>query len=128
MIKAGGLVQVALAAGDLNDTLSFWNDVLGIAPHARFEPPGIAFLLVGRVRLLFAPATTPGAVYLAISDMDETVTKLEAAGVVLEVPPTLVFEDSEGLFGAPGQAEWMAFLRDPAENTIGLVHRRPISA
>jgi catechol 2,3-dioxygenase-like lactoylglutathione lyase family enzyme len=35
--------QVALAAGrDLDATLAFWRDVLGLATHAVFEPPGIS--------------------------------------------------------------------------------------
>ncbi|ODN68988.1 VOC family protein [Methylobrevis pamukkalensis] len=126
MIDVRGMGQVALSAGDLDATLAFWNGTLGIATHARFEPPGIAFLLVGRVRLFFAPETTPGAVYLVVPDLEAAVRDLSAAGVSFDVPPTLVFEDAAGLFGSPGQAEWMAFLRDPAGNTIGLMSRRPI--
>ena len=49
------LRQVALAGGDdLDETLAFWRDVLGLEMHARFDPPGIAFILIGGVRLFFA--------------------------------------------------------------------------
>ena len=49
----------------------------------------------------------------------------KAAGVPFTAPPTLVHRDAEGLFGPAGESEWMAFLKDPAGNTIGLVERHP---
>ncbi|MBH0238873.1 VOC family protein [Methylobrevis albus] len=126
MIGIRSVIQVALAAGDLDATLAFWRDKLGLVIHARFEPPGIAFILAGDMRLFFAPATSPAAVYFTVPDLDVAVLRLTAAGVVLDVAPTVVFEDSEGILGPAGEAERMAFLSDPAGNTIGLVARRPI--
>ena len=38
-------------------------------------------------------------------------------------PPAVMHVDSAGQFGPAGEAEWMAFLKDPAGNTIGLVDR-----
>ena len=49
----------------------------------------------------------------------------KAAGVPFTAPPALVHRDTEGTFGPPGESEWMAFLKDPAGNTIGLVERHP---
>jgi hypothetical protein len=40
-------------------------------------------------------------------------------------PPAVVHVDTAGQFGFPGEAEWVAFLKDPAGNAIGLVERRP---
>ena len=55
------LRQVALAGGDdLDETLTFWRDVLGLETHARFDPPGIAFILIGGVRLFFAAGNAAG--------------------------------------------------------------------
>ena len=39
--------------------------------HARFDPPGIAFLLAGDVRLFFTDGVPPGTVYLDMAGLDE---------------------------------------------------------
>ncbi|TGS52318.1 glyoxalase, partial [Mesorhizobium sp. M1D.F.Ca.ET.183.01.1.1] len=49
----------------------------------------------------------------------------KAAGIPFTAPPALVHRDTEGQFGRAGESEWMAFLKDPAGNTIGLVERLP---
>ena len=120
------LRQVALAGGgDLDETLDFWRDVLGLQTHARFDPPGIAFIMIGSVRLFFAGGTPPATVYL---DEPELLTFADAAAgadVPLMSPPAVMHVDSAGQFGPAGEAEWMTFLKDPAGNTIGLVARKP---
>lgn len=125
MRPPGALRQVALAAGpDLSATLAFWNAHLGLATHARFDPPGIAFIFIGRTRLFFSPGSAAGTVYLDIPDLDGSCAKLEREGVALTSRPARVHVDAEGLFGPAGESEWMAFLTDPAGNTVGLVERR----
>ncbi|MER8866983.1 glyoxalase [Mesorhizobium sp. M0751] len=126
MPDIGAVRQVALSAGrDLDATLAFWREVLGMSLHARFDPPGIAFILAGDVRLLFTDGLPAGTVYLDISGLDEFHASAKAAGVPFTAPPALVHRDTEGLFGQAGESEWMAFLKDPAGNTIGLVERHP---
>ncbi|MEI8701319.1 VOC family protein [Mesorhizobium sp. ISC15] len=126
MPAIGAVRQVALSAGrDLDATLAFWHDVLGMAVHVRFDPPGIAFIMAGDVRLLFTDGLPAGTVYLDISDLDDFHASAKAAGVPFTAPPMLVYRDTEGLFGPAGESEWMAFLKDPAGNTIGLVERHP---
>lgn len=126
MGRIGAVRQVALSAGrDLDATLAFWREVLGMSLHARFDPPGIAFILAGDVRLLFTDGLSAGTVYLDISDLEEFHASAKAAGIPFTAPPALVHRDTEGLFGQAGESEWMAFLKDPAGNTIGLVERHP---
>ncbi|MER8591785.1 MULTISPECIES: VOC family protein [unclassified Mesorhizobium] len=126
MPDIGAVRQVALSAGrDLDATLAFWREVLGMNLHARFDPPGIAFIMAGDVRLLFTDGLPAGTVYLDISGLDEFHASARAAGVPFTAPPALVHRDTEGLFGQAGESEWMAFLKDPAGNTIGLVERHP---
>ena len=126
MPAIGAVRQVALSAGrDLDATLAFWRDVLGMAVHARFDPPGIAFIMAGDVRLLFTDGVPAGTVYLDMSGLDHFHAEAKAAGVPFTAPPTLVHNDTEGQFGPAGESEWMAFLKDPAGNTIGLVERHP---
>ncbi|MER8767830.1 VOC family protein [Mesorhizobium sp. M0092] len=126
MPDIGAVRQIALSAGrDLDATLAFWREVLGMSLHARFDPPGIAFIMAGDVRLLFTDGLPAGTVYLGISDLEEFHASARAAGVPFTAPPALVHRDTEGLFGQAGESEWMAFLKDPAGNTIGLVERHP---
>ena len=117
--------QVALSSGrDLDRTLAFWHDCLGLPLHSRFDPPGIAFIIVGGVRLFFSDGLPPGTVYLDIADLDGFCTWAEHRGAAFTAKPTLVHRDTDGQFGPASEDEWMAFLKDPAGNTVGLVERR----
>ena len=35
-----------------------------------------------------------------------------------------IYTDSEGYFGPSGETEWMAFVKDPSGNLVGLVERK----
>lgn len=121
-----GLRQVALAGGGrLDETLAFWRDVIGLDTYARFDPPGIAFIMISGVRLYFAHGTPPATIYLDEPRLIEFSKAATGVGVHFMSPPAIVHVDKAGEFGLPGEAEWMAFLKDPAGNTIGLVERRP---
>ena len=120
-----GVRQVALAAGrDLDRTLDFWRDCIGLPLHARFDPPGIAFIMAGGVRLFFSDGLPPGTVYLDVEGLEAFCAEAQARGAAFTALPAMVHHDREGLFGPAGDQEWMAFLKDPAGNTIGLVERR----
>ena len=126
MPAIGAVRQVALSAGrDLDVTLAFWRDVLGLGVHARYDPPGMAFIMAGDVRLLFTDGVPAGIVYLDIAGLEAFHAEAKAAGVPFTTAPALVHNDTEGTFGPAGESEWMAFLKDPAGNTIGLVERLP---
>ncbi|MER8808713.1 VOC family protein [Mesorhizobium australicum] len=126
MPATGAVRQVALSAGrDLDATLAFWRDVLGMSIHARYDPPGIAFIMAGDVRLLFTDGIPAGTLYLDMSGLEAFHAEAKAAGIPFTAPPALVHRDTEGQFGPAGESEWMAFIEDPAGNTIGLVERLP---
>lgn len=77
MPAIGAVRQIALSAGrDLDVTLAFWRDVLGMAVHARFDPPGIAFIMAGEIRLLFTDGVPAGTVYLDISALISSMPRL----------------------------------------------------
>ncbi|ODT08186.1 MAG: glyoxalase [Mesorhizobium sp. SCN 65-20] len=125
MRRPRALRQVALSAGrDIDATLAFWLEVFGLHVHARYDPPGIGFILVGDVRLFFTGGVPQGTVYLDIDDLDAFHERASEHGVPFTAAPALVHRDTEGVFGPAGDSEWMAFLKDPAGNTIGLVERR----
>ncbi|MFK0690402.1 VOC family protein [Mesorhizobium sp. IMUNJ 23033] len=126
MSGVGAVRQVALSAGrDLDTTLAFWRDVLGMSVHARYDPPGIAFIMAGDVRLFFTDGVPAGIVYLDIAGLEAFHAEAKVSGIPFTAPPALVHRDTEGQFGPAGESEWMAFLKDPAGNTIGLVERLP---
>jgi len=82
MSAVGAVRQVALSAGrDLDVTLAFWRDVLGLDVHARYDPPGIAFIMAGPVRLLFTAGVPAGTVYLDIAGLEAFHAEAKASGV-----------------------------------------------
>jgi methylmalonyl-CoA/ethylmalonyl-CoA epimerase len=54
----------------------------------------------------------------------ERVQQLRADGVEIVDEPHVIFDDAEGTFGEPA-TEWMAFVRDPEGNLVGLASREP---
>ncbi len=118
------LAQVAQHAPDLDASVAFYREVLGLPFLARFDPPGLAFFRLGDVRLLLEAGPPPALLYLRVDDIEERYQQLRAAGVSFVDEPRLIHRDDDGLFGRPGMEEWMAFFRDPAGNLLGLAARR----
>jgi methylmalonyl-CoA/ethylmalonyl-CoA epimerase len=124
-VQVQGLHQVALRATDLDASIAFYRDVLGLRYIARFDPPGLAFFDLGGVRLLLEAGSAGEAVlYYTVPDLDAACDALRAAGAPVAHEPALVHRDDDGTFGAPGEEEWMAFAHDPSGNILGLAQRR----
>ena len=119
-----GLRQVAQRIEDLDRAVHFYEEVLGGRLVARFDPPGFAFFDLGGVRLLLEGGAPPAMLYLAVPDVEAATAQLAARGVVFEGEPHVIFTDDSGLFGPPGEEEWMAFFRDSEGNLVGLSSRR----
>ena len=120
------LRQVALPTTDVERSLRFYNDTLGLELIERFDPPGLLFFRVGEVRLLIDGAgrvVPAGVVYFAVPDMQAAHAALVQKGVTFEGEPHRIFVDEKGTFGAPGEAEWMAFFKDPDGNLLALSSR-----
>ncbi len=119
------LVQVAQRAVDLDRAAAFYADLLGRAPGARFDPPGLVFfVLPGGVRLLLERGIPATRLYLGVADLEGTVGRLAAAGRVVHEGPHHVFAHTDDTLGPAGTTEWMAFVEDSEGNVIGLVERR----
>ena len=82
---------------------AFWDAMLGLPTHARFDPPGIAFIYAGPVRLFFSPGSVPATIYLDVPDVDLLHADLAERGVVFDAPPTLLHTDKDGQFGPAGE-------------------------
>jgi predicted enzyme related to lactoylglutathione lyase len=117
------LHQVAQHADDLDRAAAFYTSVLGGENLARYDPPGLAFIGFGDVRILLESAAPSAAIYLRVPDVRETVSRLRESGVAIEGEPHQIHVDTDGIFGPPGWEEWMAFIRDSEGNLVGLASR-----
>ena len=121
------LHQVAQHVDDLDRAVAFYTDVLGCELIIRFDPPGLAFLRLGRTRLLLDSAAPSALIYLSVDDVRATADKLRAEGVTIDTEPHMIYLDEEGIFGEPGWEEWLAFVNDSEANLVGLASRNPPS-
>lgn len=114
-----GLAQVALTMADVPAALVFYRDILGL--RLLFSAgPDLAFLEAGGVRLML---TTPrghgepgnnSALYFRVQDLAATYAAVVARGAAPERAPALTAR-------LPDHELWMAFVRDPEGNLVGLM-------
>ena len=116
--------QVAAKYDDLQQTKSFYKDILGAKFVEAFDPPGLLFFDFSGIRLLFERNNPSAVIYFAVDDIIRTHRELEGKGVVFESEPHLIHKDNDGTFDNVGTEEWMAFFEDPGGNTLALVERR----
>lgn len=121
------LVQVAQRATDLAGTTAFYAELLGVEPVATFDPPGLAFFDLDGVRLLMDRGAPSALVYLPVDDIDAAVAGLREKGVEITSEPHVIFGHEDDTLGPAGTDEWMAFVKDPEGNLLGLVEQRPRS-
>ena len=119
------LVQIAQHAEDLDRATGFYRDLLGSDPTATYDPPGLVFFDLDGVRLLLDRGAPSALLYLAVEDIEATVSRLRAAGVSVEGGPRVIFTHEDDTLGPAGTDEWMGFVRDSEGNLVGLVERRP---
>jgi methylmalonyl-CoA/ethylmalonyl-CoA epimerase len=117
------LHQVAQRATDLGRAAAFYERLLGTPPIATFDPPGLVFFDLGGTRLLVDRNAPSALIYLRVDDVREAVERLRVDGVTIENEPHVIFSDEHGTFGAAGEDEWMAFIRDSEGNLVGLASR-----
>ncbi len=123
----GPLQQVALSVRDLDRSVAFFRDGVGLEQIAVIDPPGIAFFRLGETRLLLerSASVSPGAatLYFRVADIDAAHAALRARGIEFEQPPHLIHRDDSGTFGAAGEEEWMAFFKDPDGHDLAIAAR-----
>ena len=111
--------QIAIAVKDLPGAVAFYRDVLGL-PFLFEAPPKLAFFDCAGVRLMLSEPEKPefdhpaSIIYYRVANMQETVAVLKARGAAFESEPHLIAR-------MPNHDLWMAFLRDPERNVIGLM-------
>ncbi len=119
------LHQIAMTATNLDESVAFYRDTLGIKFVARFDPPGLAFFnLPGGTRLLLSQTHSAATLYFLVADVQAAYADFRKRGIHFLQPPAMIHRDDAGQFGKKGNQEWMAFFKDPAGNTLALVEKR----
>jgi methylmalonyl-CoA/ethylmalonyl-CoA epimerase len=119
------LLQVAQHADDLDRAAAFYTELTGVSPAARFDPPGLLFFTFGKMRVLFDRVAPSALLYFQVPDVRTAVEDLRAQGVEIDTEPHIIFHHENDTLGPAGKDEWMAFIRDPEGNLVGLVSRNP---
>lgn len=118
-IRVEGLAQVALTVTDLEAARAFYRDSLGL-PHL-FDAGTMAFFDCGGVRLLVGTGEAkPGGgtlVYLRVADVESAVAALKARG-------TEIVQEAHLVAPMKSYDLWLAFVKDPAGNVLGLMEER----
>lgn len=114
-----GIGQIAITVAHVATATVFYRDVLGL----RFlfsAGPNLAFLDAGDVRLMLTTPQGHGEVgknsvlYFRASDLPATYAAVVARGARPERAPALTAR-------MPDHELWMAFVRDPDGNLVGLM-------
>ncbi len=119
----GPLGQVHISVTDLDRSVAFYRDVLGIAHLFTVAGQPMAFFASGEVRLYLGVPTSPEytsrcVLYFRVDDLDAEVARLDGLGAVVGDRPHLVHRDGSDEL-------WMAGLTDPDGHHIILMHERP---
>ncbi len=124
-MAVGPLAQIHISVTDLDRSVAFYRDTLGIP--LLFQVPGqpMAFLDAGHVRLYLGVPERPEfrtkvLLYFTVEDVTAEQARLEGLDCRFAGKPHLTHSD--------GTTElWMTFLTDPDGHHVGLVEERPVS-
>jgi predicted enzyme related to lactoylglutathione lyase len=111
--------QIAIVVKDVTQATTFYRDVLGL----RFlfsAGPNLAFLQAGTVRLMLTTPQGDGEVgknsviYFKVDDLPRTHAAVLGRGAKNERDPAMAAK-------MPDHELWIAFVRDPDGNLVGLM-------
>ena len=121
-VGISGVRQIAVGVRELEAALTFYRDTLGLTFLFAAEP-SLAFLAAGDVRLMLSaasdeqPTGASSIVYFSVADVDAAYDTVVARGGTSEREPQLTAR-------MPDHELWIAFVRDPDGNLIGLMEER----
>jgi catechol 2,3-dioxygenase-like lactoylglutathione lyase family enzyme len=121
-MTVGPLGQVHISVRDVDRSVEFYRDVLGMDFLFRVPGQPMAFFQSGDVRLYLGTPERPEftskcVLYFRVDDIDAEYARLEAAGVVFLDRPHVVHRDENGALS-------MVFFVDPDGHQIGLMQQR----
>lgn len=118
----GPVSQIHISVTDLDRSVAFYRDVLGI-PHL-FTVPGqpMAFFQSGPVRLYLgvpeqAAFRSHTVHYYSVDDIDAEYARLTGLGVSFVDGPHVVHRDDDGEL-------WMSFFTDPDGHQLALMQQK----
>jgi catechol 2,3-dioxygenase-like lactoylglutathione lyase family enzyme len=121
-MAVGPLGQIHITVTDIDASVAFYRDVLGV-PFLS-QPPGqsIAYFQSGDVRIYLGIPGRPDfaskvSVYFTVDDIDAEFARLRAAGVPVTGEPHVVHRDD-------AVELWLAAFTDPDGHNIVLMRRR----
>lgn len=116
-VRLGRISQIALSVKDLGRAVQFYREKLGI-PFL-FEAPGLAFFQCGDIMLMLSLPSGPefdhpaAILYFQVEDIEAAYQALLAREVPFIDSPHVVHR-------TPEYELWMAFFRDPDQNTLAI--------
>jgi predicted enzyme related to lactoylglutathione lyase len=120
--KLSEIRQLAITVSDVGTALPFYRDVLGLT--FLFSPaPNLAFLAAGSVRIMLSTPQGAGTVghnsilYFKVSDIAAVHAAIVQRGAKNERGPQLTAK-------MPDHELWIAFVRDPDGNLVGLMEEK----
>jgi catechol 2,3-dioxygenase-like lactoylglutathione lyase family enzyme len=125
-MAVGPLAQIHVSVSDVDRSVAFYRDVLGVSFLFRVQGQPMAFFQSGDVRLYLgtpesADFATKVALYFTVDDIDAEYARLTDGGVTFQGPPHVVHRD--------GRTElWMAAFRDPDGHHLVLNQERTAPA
>jgi methylmalonyl-CoA/ethylmalonyl-CoA epimerase len=113
--------QIAITVRELARSKVFYQDTLGM--KFLFEAGALCFFQCGEIRFMIGvseqPVSLGGTIlYFKVEDIHRTHALLMERGVVFHQAPHLVAK-------MPDHDLWIAFLKDPDENVIGMMSEIP---
>jgi len=118
-VRVQGLAQVALTVTDLEAVRAFYRDALGL--QHLFDAGTMAFFDCGGVRLLVGTGEAkPGGgtlVYFRVADLEGAIAALKGRGAE-------IVQDAHLVAPMKSYDLWLAFVRDPAGNVLGLMEEK----
>jgi predicted enzyme related to lactoylglutathione lyase len=117
--------QIHITVTDLDRSVAFYRDVLGLEHLFTVAGQPMAFFDGGGVRLYLGKTedqrfVSRPTIYYRVGDLDAAFATITARGARAISGPQLVHRD--------GPTElWMAFVADPDEIPVGLMQERPVT-
>lgn len=109
--------QIALTVADLAEAKRFYGETLGM--KFLFDAGTMAFYQCGDIRLMIGLSetpVTPGGTILYFK-----VNELEAVCAALKAQSVELMQDAHLIANMPDHDLWMAFVKDPSGNVLGLM-------
>ena len=122
-VKLGPLGQIAMTVKDVDASVKFYRDVLGV-PFL-FQVPNMAFFDLDGVRLMITGGEGgdqqhgASTLYFCVSDLEGAHQTLGEHGVTFIDTPHKIAD-------MPDHELWMCFFRDPDGYLMGLMAEKPL--